>query len=145
MKKSFLMVFICLFVFSSCKQNSNKNNTYKKITNACENVVDMEIKGLEIYPRAPDLFKQYKEEKIKLIKKVFDGDNCSEEISNLKEIKSAFNKSTLDADSLSYVERGIETNPYIDLFNSILLREIILSADDNEVIELDKLKCIYLN
>ena len=144
MKKLFFVMFILLLTLTCCKKNSNRNKIYAELKQACENVVDLELKGLEVYPNATDLFKQYKEEKIKLVLKAFDESNYSEEVKKLKEITTAFNKLTLDEDSFSFVERGIETNPYIDLFNSFLLKEIVMSAEENEIIELDKIKCIYL-
>lgn len=144
MKKIFMITFIFLFVFTSCKKNTNKSNIYKELKEACDSVSNMELKGLEVYQNSTDLFEQYKEEKIKLILKVFDGSDYSYETNKLKEITTAFNRLTLDEDSFYYVEQGIETNPYLDLFNSTLLREIIMLSNENEFIELDKLKYIYL-
>lgn len=139
-----MITFIFLFVFTSCKKNTNKSNIYKELKEACDSVSNMELKGLEVYQNSTDLFEQYKEEKIKLILKVFDGSDYSYETNKLKEITTAFNRLTLDEDSFYYVEQGIETNPYLDLFNSTLLREIIMLSNENEFIELDKLKYIYL-
>lgn len=139
-----MITFIFLFVFTSCKKNTNKSNIYKELKEACDSVSNMELKGLEVYQNSTELFEQYKEEKIKLILKVFDGSDYSYETNKLKEITTAFNRLTLDEDSFYYVEQGIETNPYLDLFNSILLREIIMLSNENEFIELNKLKYIYL-
>ena len=81
-----MITFIFLFVFISCKKNTNKSNIYKELKEACDSVSNMELKGLEVYQNSTDLFEQYKEEKIKLILKVFDGSDYSYETNKLKEI-----------------------------------------------------------
>ena len=144
MKKIFFMLFIFLFVFTSCRQGTNKKNVYTGLEVACANVIDMELKGLERYPDALNFFSLYKRKKIDLVFKAFNNIDYSEDIKYLKDITTTFNRLSLDDESFSYVERGIETNPYIELFNSALLREVIMSAKEDEIIELEKLKCIYL-
>lgn len=144
MKKLLFIIPVLLLTLTSCKQNTRKDNIYTGLKLACEAVADLELKGLEVYPNASNLFRQYKEKKIQLVFKVFDESNYFEEVNKLKEITTAFNQLTLDEDSFYYVEQGIETNPYIEAFNSTLLKEIIMSSKENEIVELDKIKCIYL-
>jgi hypothetical protein len=147
-----LLGILWIFSLLSCEAGGN-NKTERQIENtkylvlidvASKYVQGMQFKGLEA-KKASKLFEDYKDTKIKIIKKAARGEDYTGEQKKLKDIVYQFNCLTVESYLLPLVLDGSEENPYIRDFESKLVKVLIERADSDTILEVNKLKVIYQN